>query len=59
MHFKVLAIDVIQTAGELVITLTYDQVLFHIFIIDVNMTISIFSHINLIKLLHHPPEHLM
>lgn len=61
MHFKVLVIDVIQTAGELIVTLTYEHILFHMFLllIDMNMTISIFSYRNLIKLLHHPPEHVM
>lgn len=37
-------VDVIQTAGELIISLTYDQILFHMFLllIDVNMTILIY-----------------
>lgn len=57
MHFKVL-IDIILTVGGLIINLNYAQILFQMFLllINVNVTISIFLLTrNLIKLQLHPP----
>ena len=57
MHFKVL-IDIILTVGGLIINLNYAQILFQMFLllINVNVTIPIFLLTrNLIKLQLHPP----